>query len=233
MSRFFLISADDKIIEVPPDKTVFIGRAPINHVALNDRTVSRTHATIAPSPKGPLLTDRGSANGTLLNGRAVKEAILNHHDVLSIGKFVFHVIRGAPEDAQKWILKRRGSPDSEQTLVLQNIQPLREAAVSGELATFNLIDLLQTLGEQGKSGALTLKQQNQVVGKIYYLNGSIVNAETAAGLKGKPAFFELMKTKSGNFDFQATAKPPGIAIMEKPQALILEGCRLMDEQAAQ
>jgi hypothetical protein len=79
---------------------VSIGRGADNDVVLNDAGVSRAHARIERRDCGWVLVDRGSANGTALNGATVVAvAPLRDGDRFSIGavKFEFRSIghRGA------------------------------------------------------------------------------------------------------------------------------------------
>jgi DNA-binding NtrC family response regulator len=53
-----------------------IGSAPDNALVLDDHTVSRHHAEVLAVAEGFLLRDRGSTNGTFLDGHRVKEAFL-------------------------------------------------------------------------------------------------------------------------------------------------------------
>src|SRR5215510_580019 len=49
-----------------------IGTAPANAMILTDPAVSRHHVAIAPTPRGHLVRDLGSTNGTAINGVAVE-----------------------------------------------------------------------------------------------------------------------------------------------------------------
>jgi two-component system, NtrC family, response regulator GlrR len=62
-----------------------IGTAPGNAVVLTDSSVSRHHIAITPSPRGLLVRDLGSTNGTALNGVVIERAYLAPGAVLSIG----------------------------------------------------------------------------------------------------------------------------------------------------
>lgn len=229
---WFLIASDDRLHELPADKNVLLGRAPVNAIVLNDRLVSRVHAGITPSPKGPVLTDRGSANGTQVNGLARKETILYHGDSVRIGKFLFHVFSGTRADAEKWMTRRKSDTRTDKTMTELNVNQLRPADMLGDLSAFNIVHLLQTLVDQKRHGALTLTQRGELLGKIYLTNGMIVFAESSTGLKGREAFFELVATQHGAFTFQADVSPPAMAILEAPVTLLLEGCRRYDEARA-
>jgi hypothetical protein len=64
-----------------------IGRDPSNGVALNEPSVSSFHARITRAPKGFLIEDVKSRNGTFVNGDAVKEPrLLVDADVIRVGK---------------------------------------------------------------------------------------------------------------------------------------------------
>ena len=74
---------------------VTLGRAIEAHVRLNDAKASRLHACIStevdPNSGTTVfrLRDLKSTNGTLLNGRSVTEAILNHGDKILVGNQLF------------------------------------------------------------------------------------------------------------------------------------------------
>jgi pSer/pThr/pTyr-binding forkhead associated (FHA) protein len=66
---------DRQTIEVRGPK-VLIGREDDCDVVIDDPTVSRHHATIsAHGGAGLTLEDMGSANGTLVNGKPITEAV--------------------------------------------------------------------------------------------------------------------------------------------------------------
>ena len=74
---------------------VTLGRALDAHVRLNDAKASRLHACIStevdPESSRPTfrITDLQSTNGTLVNGRAITEVVLNHGDKILIGDQLF------------------------------------------------------------------------------------------------------------------------------------------------
>lgn len=74
---------------LPPGKTV-IGRATARDtwdMALQDRSISRPHAEVEKTEDGVVLTDLGSANGTLLNGQALATpTALKDGDVIVLGE---------------------------------------------------------------------------------------------------------------------------------------------------
>ncbi len=78
------------------ESAVSFGRDAANDVVLNQATVSRVHARIERHGEGWALLDRGSANGTELNGAAVAgRAQLREGDRIGVGGVLFE-FRCAP-----------------------------------------------------------------------------------------------------------------------------------------
>jgi len=63
-----------------------IGRSKENDIVLLDHTVSRRHARIAKTDQGHLLLDLGSFNGTVVNETLIQSVLLNHKDIIKIGR---------------------------------------------------------------------------------------------------------------------------------------------------
>jgi pSer/pThr/pTyr-binding forkhead associated (FHA) protein len=72
------------------DEPLTIGRAATNRFVLGDPAVSKRHAVIEPTPRGYLLRDLGSLNGTKRDGNAIaREGILlTDGDQLTLGRTV-------------------------------------------------------------------------------------------------------------------------------------------------
>ncbi|HTU58966.1 MAG TPA: FHA domain-containing protein, partial [Polyangiales bacterium] len=72
----------ERVIDVPVFR---IGKSNDNDLVLADDTVSRAHCEILHDTRGFLVRDLGSTNGTMLDGREVKEAYLTPGSALTIG----------------------------------------------------------------------------------------------------------------------------------------------------
>jgi pSer/pThr/pTyr-binding forkhead associated (FHA) protein len=87
---------NDRLLDtfwVKEGQTVTIGRGEPADVRLDNVAVSRQHATFALRDGVHLLTDMGSANGTLVNGRRVKGTVtVAETDRIQIGKFLFELV---------------------------------------------------------------------------------------------------------------------------------------------
>jgi len=68
---------------------VSIGRSRVNEIRLDDMTVSAQHCRIIPENGKHVLYDLGSTNGTYLNDKKVKMAVLGEGDIVKIGETQF------------------------------------------------------------------------------------------------------------------------------------------------
>ena len=66
--------------------TLTIGRLPECELVLDDPGASRQHARIRRTESGFVITDLGSTNGTLVNGRQIQEQALQDGDTITIGE---------------------------------------------------------------------------------------------------------------------------------------------------
>jgi pSer/pThr/pTyr-binding forkhead associated (FHA) protein len=62
-----------------------LGRLADNDIVLNDKRVSRHHAEVVQQGTRWLVRDTGSTNGTAVNGKIVREAVLKPGDRVSLG----------------------------------------------------------------------------------------------------------------------------------------------------
>ena len=68
-----------------------IGRAPDNHVVLEDLLVSRHHAELRRTGNQWELVDLGSANGTYVNGARIARAMIGPRDIVGVGHQRLHL----------------------------------------------------------------------------------------------------------------------------------------------
>ena len=89
--RLLVIAGPSKDSTIPlPDGEATVGRDPANAVSVADASVSRKHCVLRREEDGRFqIKDLDSRNGTLINGRAVKEQWLRHGDEIATGDSVF------------------------------------------------------------------------------------------------------------------------------------------------
>lgn len=108
-------------------KTV-IGRQTGCHLRIRSGEVSREHCEIAVEEGAAVIRDRGSRNGTFVNGVKVKEKRLEAGDLIAVGPVVLLVqIGGQPESFDAKEMYRSGLPGAS--------PPARPAKVSDQSPT--------------------------------------------------------------------------------------------------
>ena len=158
MPRLIVIKGPDigKQFELEADVAT-IGRESTNAVRLHDTETSRRHAEFRRSAEGSyLVVDLGSANGTFVNTKQVKEVALQSGDHVQIGQtiLVFTAIRPAPSaddhklaDQIRLITRKDESPSAiiktiaqrEGTKILAKPEEVESAWLKTKLANLGVI----------------------------------------------------------------------------------------------
>jgi two-component system, NtrC family, sensor kinase len=111
-------------IAVFDDITLVIGRSVGCHIRLDDSQVSRQHASICLTSGECTIHDLGSANGTRVNGRVVREHILRNGDSVRVGStmMVFQAkhLATAPVSVEQ-VRMIDDSAESRQSAIVQSV----------------------------------------------------------------------------------------------------------------
>jgi response regulator RpfG family c-di-GMP phosphodiesterase len=102
--------------------------------------------------------------------------------------------------------------------------------VSGSLQEMGLPDIVQVLWHGRKTGSLKITSSKER-GEIHFVEGQIFNALWGT-MRGAEAFYAMVRLKTGDFVLDPNFKAPQQVIQESPEALLLEGMRLLDESSA-
>ena len=110
MSPYRLVSSEgDQSFELPPGRSVVVGRGLASDIPLYDPTISRRHAELTAGPDGVQVTDLGSSNGTCINGSRVTSGRLRPDDSITFGKVVFR-LRAPTADSGNPVAAELGPP---------------------------------------------------------------------------------------------------------------------------
>ena len=101
------------------------------------------------------------------------------------------------------------------------------AGFSGAISLPMLPDLIQLHAVSGTSGALRITRSGEE-GMLWFSYGRMVHARCGA-LTGSEAVYKLLTWGGGQFIIEPAAVAPEHTIATPWQALLLEGCRRMDE----
>ena len=79
------LSEDNQALHELGDETVTVGRLPDNTIQIEDGSVSSHHAEIVFESGEHHLNDKGSTNGTFVNGEQITNAVLKNGDQVRFG----------------------------------------------------------------------------------------------------------------------------------------------------
>ena len=75
-----------KEVQLTKDRTT-LGRRPYNDIVIDNLAVSGEHAVLQMTGNVVYLEDLNSTNGTYVNGKAAKKQLLQHGDIVEVGKY--------------------------------------------------------------------------------------------------------------------------------------------------
>lgn len=117
MARLILSFKGRVLGEYPVSgKRMTIGRRPHNDIRIDNLAVSGEHAAIVPIHSHHFVQDLDSTNGTRVNGEDIKKHLLEHNDVIQIGKYELRYVRD--EEPSEWAFQK----------TIQEGRPLRSGA---------------------------------------------------------------------------------------------------------
>ncbi len=119
--------------------------------------------------------------------------------------------------------------------ILRRVEAARELKpenreIQGSLKQMGLPDVLQLLGQNRRSGSLSV-EKGEKNGEFWLAEGKPVNARIGS-LEGEKAFFRLLTWKEGRFAFVPAAFSGEVRIHRAMEEALLEGMRQADEKAS-
>jgi hypothetical protein len=240
-----LITVSGQRIELEKNRSYVLGRGQGCEIVVADMACSRRHARITVGSEGRaalFVEDLGSRNGTYVNDAriwdrtAVKDGCL-----IRIGATIYMLMtdeqrpneQETPEelfDTGTVAIEKLSfgtEIDNEMLRVLR-----RDGAAptnfAGKLETFSLIDVLQLLIHNQRSGTLHLSLR-EGQGQIEVRGGEVHNA-TYRGLEGFQALVTMARETAGTFWLVEKVKPCAKVIREQSAHLLVELCKTLDEK---
>jgi len=125
------------------------------------------------------------------------------------------------------VLRRSGTSSRQPRRGADGGEPARER-LRGHTDHMAMPDLLQIIGQNGHSGTLHLSGQS--VGRIYFQQGRIINAETQS-LKGEKALFRIITWPAARFEFEPGQPERGVEeeLTSTMSSVLMEGFAHLDE----
>lgn len=204
-------------IALVPGEAFTVGRVPGNSLTVPSGRVSRKHAEIGWDGARAVLKDLGSQNGTQVNGKRIRgEYALKDGDEIEFGPFMCTFRAGGA-----------GAAEGEGEDLNALTQPMMGDTMAGRLEQINLVELLQTLEFNGKSGTLEVFGTDGE-GMIVVQEGAPTYAE-AEGIEGEEAIYKLLTFKSGQFNLSPDVQEEDRNVTKAMGGILMEAMRRIDE----
>jgi pSer/pThr/pTyr-binding forkhead associated (FHA) protein len=213
---------------LPEGRDVIIGRSSDLDVTLMEDMVSRRHAVLRVQGGRIEIQDRGSTNGTFVNGEKISKAVVGKGDRILIGTSIMKVVEADEAAPAMKTVEASNAGGSEQGRTTMHSGA---RSMSGTIAEVPLPDLIQLLSTSKKTGTLVMNKGG-VIGKIHLDQGRIVYASTSdsPGLPPTKAMFRLLSWDDGTFDLLGPEPQKFPDQINLPtEHLLMEGLRQLDE----
>jgi hypothetical protein len=157
-----------------------LGRRPYNDVVIDNLAISGEHAVLQLVGQEVSIEDLNSTNGTYVNGKSVKKQLLQHSDVIEIGKYHIQYFNELPPSPPEGI-------DATSTGTAL-IRVMSGSAVGREVA---LLKVVTTIGKPGIAVAAITKRPHGFV--LAHVEGA-----KRVTLNRRPVGDEPMAMKNGD-----------------------------------
>ncbi|SFI40135.1 sensor histidine kinase [Planctomicrobium piriforme] len=151
--------------ELVPE-SMHVGRGGQNEIRVLDTEASRQHALLAWTDGDWVITDLDSSNGTYVNGRAIKTAVIRPGDQIQVGRTILlYTGDTQPREysaGEKINLVARSSADDQSRIVSQ-AKPSENAAFGGWTQAGDNLQLLYRITEEVVSPTTSLDELLQRV----------------------------------------------------------------------
>jgi pSer/pThr/pTyr-binding forkhead associated (FHA) protein len=235
-----LITVSGQKIELVKNKSYVLGRGQGCEIVVSDMACSRRHARITVGGEGRnalFVEDLGSRNGTYVNdARIWDRTAIKDGCLIRIGATIYMLTMDEKETPEEFFdtgtvaiekLSFGTEIDNEMLRVLR-----RDGAAptnfAGKLETFSLIDVLQLLIHNQRSGTLHLSLKDGQ-GSIEVRQGEVHNA-SYRDLGGFQALVTMARETAGTFWLVEKTRPCVKVIHEQSHHLLVELCRTLDER---
>ena len=212
--KHLLVRVGAPSIEIVPDQPFTFGRHATCSLMIPSNRVSRVHAEISWEGGRPVISDKGSSNGTFVSGKQIKAHPLSDGDEIEVGPFLCVYRFGEPEAS---------AADNVESQTMSAESNL----LAGQIDANGLSEVVQGLEFNKKTGTLAAFSRNGD-GWLTVENGVPLCAE-AGDQKDEEAVIALLLMKHGRFTFTPEVRERERRIKRTLTGLLLEWGRRADE----
>jgi pSer/pThr/pTyr-binding forkhead associated (FHA) protein len=162
-----IVSIDGVVIRevtIAKDRTT-LGRRPYNDIVIDNLAISGEHAVLHMIDGGVYLEDLNSTNGTYVNARAVRRHLLEHNDVIEVGKYKIRYLAVNPGVALPTAAPAAASPSITAALLPRPSMPSSGPSVSSPLGGGVAPAAIRVLSGAGAGRELPLAKVVTTIGR--------------------------------------------------------------------
>jgi hypothetical protein len=166
-----LLQFEDRVLrECAMTADVTIGRQPDNSVSVDNPAVSAHHARVVREGDAFVVEDLESRNGTFVNGTRVARHVLQHGDVVLVGKHKLVFDAEAADAGAAASAPAPAMPDFGGTVLLdadhqRKLIAAVEARMRAQAAAAAPVGSLRVIGGRADRDEYTLDAQTSIIGK--------------------------------------------------------------------
>jgi len=184
-----------KEVQITKDKTT-LGRRPYNDVVIDNLAVSGEHDVLQMVGGDVFIEDLSSANGSYINGKAIKKQLLADNDTVEIGKYKIKFHSSDGQDYEKTMILKPGAQPGMVSgfgTLSGNSAPAAIKVLTGAAAgrEVSLSKVVTTLGKPGVQVASITKRPTGYV--FAHVEGS-----ARPSVNGIPLTGESIALRSGD-----------------------------------
>lgn len=177
--------------EIGPEP-IIVGRGTRSGIRILDTEVSRSHAQFLYDGKKCVLEDLGSSNGTLVNGRPIRRAVLKNGDRVQIGRTQLAFQDDSAVDNSAFEVDLHVEPESQSSIVSELEQNagdtlLRQARGSDSRQVARSLQNLRTLYRISEEAVRSSMSLNQLLRRMLDLTLEAVGADRGCILLDSPS----------------------------------------------
>ncbi len=174
---------------------ITIGRRRTNDIHIDNLAVSGEHAVIVTIGNDSFLEDLNSTNGTLVNNKPIKKVVLNHADVMELGRYKLVYIN----EQQAKSASYTSNSEFVNTMQVAPKVPLEPEAVAAEIKERDVEITAAMQAVDASKLAPPPAAESEIKGKLQVLNGTSAGRELilskAMTTLGKPGGQVAVVTK--------------------------------------
>jgi len=174
-----------KKVELIKERTS-LGRRPYNDIVIENLAVSGEHAAFYMKSHEVMIEDLNSTNGIFVNGKAIRKQVLEHGDILEIGKYQirFEAEQQPNFEETQMVARRKPIPPATRPPEIDVKGAIKVLSGAANGREMSLTKVVTTVGKPGVSIAAITRRTHYF--SIHYVEGPDIPILNGAAITSEP-----------------------------------------------